>query len=177
MNEATMNSNPTTRTQTALRRRALGILTVCTLYIGLQLFMIVRGHFTPSKHFGFWMFPESTYFTASLSRLLEDGREVKTKKGAWSIDTPNGKVIYRWNTFVDGYRMDLLETKQRSKGTFDDTVKYFRAALDYVAARIPEDKSTHQLIMRIEYRRAGGPKEHMVLESKPRLEGPRYVAH
>jgi hypothetical protein len=63
--------------------------------------------------------------------------------------------------------------KQRSKGTFADTLKYFQAALNYVAERIPEDKVTQQLMLTIEYRRAGGPKEIIVLKSMPRRGGAR----
>ena len=131
--------------------------------------MIIRGHFVESKHFAFWMFPESTYFRASLIRVLADGTEVKTRKGAWTVDTEGGPVDYRWQSFVNTYKLNRLESRERSKGTFDDTVKYFRAALDYVAERIPQDKSTYQLVLRIEFERAGGPEQTIVLESKPRL--------
>lgn len=155
------------------RRRAWFVLGFCGLYVAVQLFMIVRGHFVPSKHFGFWMFPESTYFTASLSRVLANGEEVKTKKGSWSVETESGKVRYKWKSFVGSYRMDELEVRQRSKGTFEDTVKYFQAALNYVATRIPEDKATEHLVLTIHYRRAGGPKEILVLKSTPRLGRPR----
>lgn len=164
-----MNASPLTAP--ARRRKALFVLAFCSFYVFLQLFLIVRGHFVSSKHFGFWMFPESTYFTATLSRVLADGREVKTKRGAWSVQGETGKVRYKWKDFVNGYRMDQLEVRQRSKGTFDDTLKYFQHALNYVAERTPEDKVTRQFVMRIEYRRAGGPKEILVLKSTPRLGG------
>ena len=155
----------------AMRRRKVWVSSFCLLYITFQLFMIVRSHFTPSKHFGFWMFPESTYFRASLSRVLTDGQEVKARKGLWTVTTESGEVRYKWKAFVQGYRMDELDDKVRSKGTFADTLKYFQAALDYVADRIPEDKSTSQLVLRIRYYRAGGPEEVIILKSKPRLPG------
>ena len=165
--------NPAAVTRQSLRRKAWFIVAFCSLYVALQVFMIVRGNFVASKHFGFWMFPESTYFTATLSRILADGQEVKTKKGSWTVETESGKVRYKWTSFVDTYRMDHLEERQRSKGTFDDTVRYFQAALHYVAERIPEDKATEQLVMRIQFRRAGGPKEIIELRSRPRLGGVR----
>lgn len=166
-----MNSLPLTTPSP--RRKAWFVLGFTSLYIAAQLFLIVRGHFVPSKHFGFWMFPESTFFTATLSRVLENGEEVAAKKGAWSVETESGKVRYKWKTFVNGYRMDELETRFRSKGTFEDTVKYFQGALDYVAVRIPEDKATKHLVLTIQFRRAGGPKETVVLKSPPRLGGAR----
>ena len=157
------------------RRKAWYIVAFCGVYVSVQLFLIVRGHFVSSKHFAFWMFPESTYFRATLTRVLIDGEEVKTKKGAWTVETDTGEMRYRWQSFVQGYKLDRLETRQRAKGTFDDTLKYYRAALNYVAGRIPEDKSTYQLILRIDYQRAGGPEESIVLESTPRLGGRRHA--
>ena len=153
----------------AQRRRALFILGFCALYLGVQLFMIVHAHFTPNKHFGFWMFPESTSFEANLVRVLNDGSEIKTRKGSWTVQTDDGPVSYQWNSFVQGYRLDRLGDWGRCKGSFNDTVKYFQAALDYVADRIPEDASTARLVLKVRYRRAGGPQEFIVIESKPRL--------
>jgi hypothetical protein len=153
----------------AQRRRGWIILAAGAAYLAVQVVLIVRGHFVPDKHFAFWMFPESTYFTARLSRLLADGSEVRTGRGGvWTVPADDGRLTYRWARFVDGYRLDALDTRQRAKGVFDENVEYFRHALDYVAERIPRDTSTRQLVLRIEYRRAGGPREALVLESAPR---------
>jgi hypothetical protein len=70
--------SPVPNTTPPSRGRAGLILAFCALYLGLQIFMILRGHFATSKHFAFWMFPESTYFHATLTRVLNDGREVVT---------------------------------------------------------------------------------------------------
>ena len=156
------------------RRKAWFILAFCGLYVSVQLFMIVRGHFVTSQHFAFWMFPESTYFRTSLCRVLMDGTEVKTAKGVWTVETKTGTKRYKWGSFVQGYKLDYLESRERAKGSFNDTLKYYQAALNYVAERIPEDKSTYQLILRIRYQRAGGPEEFIVLESTPRLGGRRH---
>ena len=161
----------------ASRCRAWLIILFCAVYLGFQAFMIVRGHFVSSKHFAFWMFPESTYFKARLTRILADGREVITSDGGWAVPTQAGLVEYDWRDFVQGYRMDRFGTWERSKGTFDDTLKYFQAALDYVAERIPEDRSTHHLVLTIEYEKAGKPVETIVLASKPRLGGERHAAN
>jgi len=159
------------------RRQAWFILAFCGVYLAVQVGLIARGHFTASKHFAFWMFPESTYFIASLSRVLADGREVNTSRGSWAVRTESGKVEYHWSSFVHSYRMDRMDRWQRSKGIFDDTLKYFQAALDYVAERIPEDKFTDQLVLTIRYERAGGPQRVIVLESRPRLGGRRDGAN
>ena len=159
------------------RGKAWFIILFCAAYLGFQVFMIVRGHFTSSKHFAFWMFPKSTYFHATLTRVLADGREVITSGGAWAVRTASGKVEYDWRDFVQGYRMDHLETWERSNGTFDDTLKYFQAALDYVAGRVPEDKVTEYLVLTIEYEQAGGAPKTIVLASNPRLGGTRNGAN
>jgi len=159
------------------QRRSRIILAVCGLYVAVQVGIIVMCHFTSSKHFGFWMFPESTYLRAHLYRVLPDGTEVKTKKGSWKGQTEAGEVRYRWNDYVKGYRMDLLGKKVRSKGTFDDTAKYFQGAVNYVAARTAQDKSTHQLVLRIQYHRAGGPEQMLIYKSPPRVpEGSQHAA-
>ena len=142
----------------------------CAVYLGIQIFVIVRAHFVPSKHFAFWMFPESTYFNATLTRLLSDGREVSTSNGGWAVRSDDGKVEYYWQDYVREYKLDRLGSWQRSKGVFDDTLKYFQAALDYVADRIPEDKATDRLVLRIQYERAGRPVQEVILESHARLE-------
>ena len=153
------------------RTRAALVFTFCALYLFFQVCMIVRGYFVTSKHFAFWMFPESTYFQATLNRVLTDGREVITSDGAWGVRTGAGVVEYHWQDFVNGYKLDRLGVWERSKGTFDDTLKYFQAALDYVAERIHEDVVTHQLVLRIEYERAGELPRGIVLASRPRSGG------
>lgn len=158
----------------ASKGRAWLVLLFCGVYLGLQMFLIVRAHFGPSKHFAFWMFPESTYFKAGLSRVLADGREVITSDGAWAVRTAAGNVEYDWREFVQGYRLDRLGTWGRAKGSFDDTLKYFQAALDYVADHIPEDRVTKHLVLTIDYEPAGDIVKTLVLSSKARLEERTY---
>ena len=155
-------------TLTSPRCKASLVIGFCTFYLAIQVFLIARSHLVTSKHFGFWMFPETTYFRATLSRVLVDGREVRAKRGSWTVNSPIGKIPYSWQSFVTTYRLDQLETRVRSKGSFDDTLRYFQAALHHVADRIPADRSTSKLVMTIQYQRAGAPEETIVLESKPR---------
>ena len=157
--------------------RAGLILAFCAVYLGFQIFMIVRGHFVTSKHFAFRMFPESTYFHATLTRVLNDGREVITSDGAWAVRTADGTLEYRWEYFVNGYKLHRLGSWERSRGTFDDMLKYFQAALNYVAERIEEDMVTRQLVLTIKYERAGDPPREIVLASKPRSGGGGSGAH
>src|SRR5436190_23356951 len=164
-----MNSmSSVSNTVGASRGKAWLILLFCAAYVAFQVFMIVRAHYVPCKQFAFWMFPESTYFKATLTRVLADGREVITSDGAWAVQTGTGKVEYDWQDFVQSYRLDSLGRWERSKGTFDDTIKYFQAALDYVADRMPEDRVTKHLLLTIDYERAGDAVKTLVLASKAR---------
>jgi len=161
----------------ASKGRAWLIVLFCAGYLGFQMFMVVRAYFVPCKHFAFWMFPESTYFKARLTRVLMDGREVITSDGAWAVRTPKGNVEYDWREFVQSYRLDNLGEWERSKGSFDDTLRYFQAALDYVGDRIPEDHITKHLLLTIDYERAGETVKTLVLASKPRSGGGQHGTH
>jgi hypothetical protein len=156
--------------QTRRTTRAFMILGGCTLYLLVQLTMIVRGHFVESKHFAFWMFPESTFFVALLTRETRGGREVHAKRGIWKAGTREAPVKYDWHEFVNDYRLNVLEMRARSKGTWADTSRYFQDALNYVAQRIPEDTVTQRLVLHLVYRQAGGEVEKITLKSEPRFE-------
>ena len=145
------------------------VFVFCLLYLGLQLFLIIRGHFTPSKHFGFWMFPESTFFVAKLYRRLENGKEVLAPFGSWSVKDAEGKLKrYEWRDFVSGYEMEDLGVRTRSKGTFSDTSRYFEEALNFIAVRIPEDTETKQLVLKFKFDKAGLTRDILVLRSHER---------
>lgn len=143
----------------------------CIAYLALQVVVIVRGHFVPSKHFAFWMFPETTMFVARLVRVTTDGQAHHVPGGSWIVPRASGELVtYRWTDFVRGYRLDILDRKTRSKGTITDTLRYFQAAVENVARRTPEDRETAELVLKIQYQRAGGPVEEVELRSGKRPE-------
>lgn len=149
--------------------RAIAIF--CIVYLALQMVVIVRGHFVPSKHFAFWMFPETTMFVARLVRVTSDGQSHHVPGGTWIVPRPSGELVtYRWRDFVRGYRLDALDVKARSKGTLTDTLRYFHEAVKRVARQIPEDRETIELVLRIDYQRAGEAPEHVELRSGRRPE-------
>ena len=149
--------------------RSYKIFAFCTAYLGLQLLLIIRGHLTPSKHFGFWMFPESTFFVAKLYRRLENGKEVLAPFGTWSVKNSAGQIKrYEWRDFVSGYEMEDLGVRTRSKGTFSDTSRYFEEALNFIADRIPEDTETKQLLLKLQFDKAGLTRDILVLRSRER---------
>ena len=154
----------------AMRRlRSIAILGGCVLYLCTQAFVIVRGHFVDSKHFAFWMFPESTRFVAQLFLETKTGRQLPTNRGRWGIGRPPNQVRFDWGHFVNDYRLDFINRKTRSKGTWLDNEQYFQEALNYVIDRIPEDTLTNRLVLRIRVEKAGEAPKDIVLKSKPRF--------
>ena len=144
------------------------ILTFCFLYLAIQAAFIVKAHFSPDKRFGFWMFAETSEYTATLYRITKDGTKLKTKNGRWRVRTEGRRKTYSWDRFVRDYRLYNLESNKRAKGSMSRTLKFLDAALDFVADRIPDDQETRQLVLEITYSKAGNEPQKTVLESKVR---------
>ena len=152
-----------------MKLKRLAILVFCAGYLGVQIFLIVGAHFRSDKRFGFWMFAESTRYTASLFRQTFDGRLLSTEAGVWTVRTLDGGYkTYAWGMFVQGFRLKRLEVNKRAKVGMAVTLKYLEHALDYVAGRIPYDRETERLVLVIDYRRAGGESIRTRLQSQPR---------
>ena len=146
--------------------RNVAVAGFVVLYLGIQLFFVLRSHTVTDKKFGFWMFPESTYFRASLARELANGSVVRTRNGAWHARKVDGsRAIFLWDDFVNYYRLGNLESRRRAKGNFQTTLGYFQHALNYVATHIPADSETKKLILTVYYTRSGNPLKVVTLES------------
>ena len=144
------------------------VLAFCTLYIGLQLLFIVKAHFQSDKRFGFWMFAETTIFSAKLYRITADGKKIKTRNGRWRFAKGGTSGAYNWNSMVKDYRLYNLESRKRAKGSMSRTLLFLDATLDYVIDRIPDDPETRQLVLEVTYAKAGNDEQHVTLESKLR---------
>ncbi len=145
------------------------IIGFCTCYLLVQLSLITRAHFSDDKRFGFWMFAETTLFSAELYRITVDGKKVKTKNGIWRVNEDGKRLTYSWDRMVRDYRLNSLEREKRAKGSISLTLKFFDAALDYVADRIPDDHETRQLVLTVTYHKVGREKQTVTLESKKRI--------
>jgi len=150
-------------------KKKIFILSFSALYLAIQIYFIVHAHFVKDKRFGFWMFAESSVFKAELYRKLTSGELVKTNNGFWAVKSPSGeKLVYGWNQFVRDFRLFDLERERRAKSSMANTIKYLDAALDFVIERIPEDRETTQLVLKVQYRKAGMPWQQITLESEYR---------
>ncbi|MCZ6676142.1 MAG: hypothetical protein O7E52_02710 [Candidatus Poribacteria bacterium] len=149
--------------------RQFGILTFCTAYLLIQAAFIIQAHFAIDKRFGFWMFAESSRYKAELYRLLKDGRLVKTRNGKWSVRAGDGqKVSYSWQHYVRDFGLRNLEKLKRARVGMEVTLKYLQYALNYVIDRMPEDQETVKLVLKVQYKKAGGLWQYATLESRSR---------
>ena len=153
------------------RFRTLSILIFCVCFLALELSLIVRAHFVPDKRFGFWMFAEASYYSATLFLKLKNGRYLRTKNGVWEIyrsENDSEPTVYSWDGFVKDFRLFNLERTKRAKTGMHVTLKYLEDALNFVADKIEEDNATEKLILVVRYQKADGIKRHVFLESKAR---------
>lgn len=149
--------------------RKFTILAFCGAYLLVQAFFIIRAHFHVDKRFGFWMFAESSRYKAQLYRQLADGRLIKTRNGKWVVTMADRRMaIYSWDDYVRDFRLNNLEKVRRAKVGMDINLKYLQHALYYLDEHIPEDQETVKFILKVQYRKAGGPWQHLTLESKSR---------
>lgn len=155
----------------SLRKKRCWILLFCFIYVSIQLFNIVHAYFRDDKRFGFWMFAESSRFKAQLYRELNNGKVVKTDNGRWHVRAEDGSSVQiNWDQHVQDFRLDNLESYRRAKTGLEITMQYLEHALHYFSNHIPEDQQTRRLVLKVQYRRAGGTWEHREFVGPIRLK-------
>jgi len=149
--------------------RSLGIVLFVAVYLCAQLYFVTNAYFEEDKRFGFWMFPEASYFRATLYRELSDGQLVPTRDGMWVVrKSSGGAKRYTWDAWVNDFNLNHLETRTRAKTSIALTLNYFQHALDFVAQRISEDAHTKRLVLMVNYTKAGGAPQDVALYSRER---------
>ena len=156
------------RTMAPAAIRRLSILGFCAVLFGAQAAMTVDAHLRRDRRFGWQMFSETTRFRAVLWRELADGRRRPTQRGRWVVETPQGRRVFLWRDHVREWRLDDLERSRQAKVSLDATLLYAQRALDWVAARIPEDRETVRLVLVVDWEKADGTRGVTELASRPR---------
>jgi hypothetical protein len=152
--------------------RSWAILAFAAVYLAFQLWMIYAAHGRKDKRYGFWMFAESATFQLALIRELDGGERVRAPRGIWTVHGPGGaETRYRWTGFVREFPLGYIDTPVDAMTGMYGTLKYLGEALNYVIARIPEDRETARLHLVVRYSIAGGPVEEVVLSSKRKEPG------
>ena len=157
-------------TVTPARRRA-AILAFVALYFGGQLVVVAWSYVRGDRLGGYQMFAETTFFTARLFRVTKDGRREPVHGGTWRARDASGRLReYRWQRYVNDFRLDLLDRRTRAKIGIDVTLKFFQLSLDHVARAVPDDRETVRFEIDIAYETASGKTSQRSLASADRPE-------
>jgi len=144
------------------------------LYLAGQVALVVTSGSRPDHAFGFRMFSESSTLNAKLVRYVEapSGHGtvgVPVDGTTWTARDARG-VLHRFD-WRDRVREPALTyfggTIHASYGA-DAQLARFQAALDDVAAHIPQDAETQQLGIEVDVRKNGRQATHVSLTSAPR---------
>jgi len=140
-------------------------------FFGLELWGVAYGQRAPDHVFGFQMFNESSRLSIHLKR------EVKTKHGkalvavdnaCWRAPDQSGtQRKYCWQDRVTDVGVRTLDKSVHAAYGLDAQLFRLQAALNDVAAHIPEDRRTLALVADVETLRNGVPGSVRLRAEKP----------
>ena len=139
------------------------------VFFGLELTGIALGQRAPDRVGGFQMFNESSQLTIHLFREVEKrGQRVRQpiSDGTWRARDPNGSLrTYSWGDRVRTMPLRVLGQSVHARYGLDAQLYRLQAALEDVAAHIPEDRETKALVAEVETNRNGKPGPRMTLRA------------
>lgn len=136
-------------------------------WIGVQLVLIVTAARRPDGAFGFRMFNESSSITLALYRETEGGR-VHVENGVWGAKSLDGRVHrFSWYDRVPHYW--VFDQEMAASYGAATQVQRLQAALDDVAAHVPEDAETTRFLLDVTVRRNGREPVVQHLMSRERI--------
>lgn len=144
----------------ALRRLAFVVVIV------VQAAFVVRAYWAPHREFGYQMFPESSQWSAQISRVSGDGSGVSIEDGWFGYD---------WNELVDGRGLDVPWRRHHADSGVGRQLEFLQEALDWVARNTPDDDETRYLEAVVTTWPNLGDAEQVVLRSvdrDPPMAGP-----
>jgi hypothetical protein len=140
-------------------------------FFGLELWGIVYGQRTPDHVFGFQMFNESSRLNIHLKREVKTKRGkalVPVKDGRWEVAGPSGTThTYAWQDRVTDVGVRTLDVSVHASYGLDAQLFRLQAALNDVAAHIPDDTRTLALVADVETLRNGVPGSVRLRAEKP----------
>lgn len=144
------------------------------LYLGGQIALIATAGRRADAAFGFRMFSESSTLHAALYRAVEAPSGygtllVPVVDGSWMTRDADGNPHrIRWHDRVRAPELNVFDATIHAGYGAAAQTKRWQAALDDVAAHIPEDAETRQLVLDLTLRRNGHEPVVLHLVSKPR---------
>ncbi|MBX3230260.1 MAG: hypothetical protein KIT84_04000 [Labilithrix sp.] len=136
-------------------------------WIGVQLTLIVTAGRRPDGAFGFRMFSESSVMTLVLYREV-DGKRVHVADGVWGAKSIDGRV-HRFSWFDRVPRGWVFDREMPASYGATAQLVRLQAALDDVAAHVPDDAETTRFLLDVTMRRNGREAVVHHLTSRERI--------
>jgi hypothetical protein len=163
-----VNAAPQQRSLLDLGLRGRLVFAAC--FAGLVLSGVVWGQLAPDHVLGFQMFNESSRMRVELFREVErKGRRVlvPVPDGVWRAPDRRGKPhAYAWQERIRYYPLRELGREVPAKYGLSAQLFRLQAALDDMAAHIPEDVRTKALVAVVDAKRNGRPETHRLRAEK-----------
>jgi hypothetical protein len=142
----------------------------------VQAALVLTADARPDAVFGFRMFAEMSTVSVHLSReLAAPGgglRVVDVDNGEWPARDKDGQMHHvRWRDRVIEPNLATFDATMQAAYSASAQVARWRAALDDVAAHLPEDAETKRLLLDVTIRHNGHEPQTFHFASPPR--GPR----
>jgi hypothetical protein len=140
------------------------------LFLVVQVAGIGWGQRAPDHVLGFQMFNESSRIHVELFREVERKRGrvlLAVPDGRWQARDAAGKLRdHAWQDRVKSSRLSTFGVWMHANYGLDAQLFRLQAALDDVAAHIPEDKQTRALVLVIEAMHNGRPARTIQLRAE-----------
>ena len=143
------------------------------LWIATQAALVLTADSRPDAIFGFRMFSESSTIAAHLSREVAGPggapQIVPVVGGEWAAHDKSGELHhFRWRDRVIEGALASFDVTMHASYSASAQLARWRAALDDVAAHIPEDADTRRLLLDVTIRKNGREPKTFHFASPPR---------
>lgn len=155
----------------------MGRLALGAVWVALQFTLIVTADRRPDAAFGFRMFTESSTMKVVLYRETIDAQRkrklVHVDDGVWAARDAGGLVrTFTWSDRVRRRELAVFDKEVTARYGASATVSRLKAALDDVAAHVPDDAETRRFLLDVTLRRNGREPYVVHLASPERVVGP-----
>lgn len=147
-------------------------------WIGGQLALVLTADRRADGAFGFRTWSESSALTVALYREVDGGSgeriRVPVEGGVWTArDRAGMSRRFAWNDRVKRPELGVFD-REIPAASAATQLDRWRAALDDVAAHVPEDAESHRFVADVTVRRNGSKPYVVHLASIERLGPPRF---
>jgi hypothetical protein len=147
------------------------------LWVGLQFTLVITADRRPDAAFGFRMFTESSAVKVVLYRevVSEQGQRklVRVEDGVWAARDAGGLVrSFAWSDRVRRRELAVFDTEVSARYSANAMIARLQAALDDVAAHVPDDAETRRFVLDVTVRRNAREPYVVHLASAERAGGP-----